>query len=192
MKKILVINGHPDDKSLCFELARQYKAGAESSGAECELVNLRDLEFNPILESGYRMRTELEPDLLKVQQQILDCDHLVLVYPNWWSTYPALLKGFIDRVFLPDFAFRYRENSVLWDKLLKGKSARLIVTMDTPGWYYWLINKSPGHNSMKKGILGFCGFGPVKITSFHSLRFSTETSRNKWISKVEKLGQELK
>ncbi len=192
MKKILVINGHPDSQSLCFELAKRYKSGADSSGAECELVNLRDLKFNPILESGYRMRTELEPDLLKVQQLILACEHLVLVYPNWWSTYPALLKGFIDRVFLPGFAFRYRENSVFWDKLLKGKSARLIVTMDTPAWYYWLFNKSPGHNSMKKGILGFSGIGPVKITSFHMLRSSNEKSRNKWIRRVEKLGQGLK
>ena len=155
-------------------------------------VNLRDLNFNPILASGYRMRTELEPDLLKVQQQIKDCDHLVLVYPNWWSTYPALLKGFVDRVFLPGFAFTYRENSPLWNKLLKGKSARMIVTMDTPGWYYYLINRSPGHNSMKRGILEFCGISPVKITSFHMLRSSGEKSRNKWISMVERLGREQK
>ncbi len=192
MKKVLVINGHPDRESLCFELAKRYKSGADSVGAECKLVNLADLKFNPILNSGYRKRTELEPDLVNVQQMILDADHLVFVYPNWWSTYPALLKGFIDRVFLPGFAFRYRENSVFWDKLLKGRSARIIVTMDTPGWYYYLINKMPGHNSMKIGILGFCGIGPVKITSFAPLRSSVEKDRKKWLDVAEKLGQKLK
>jgi multimeric flavodoxin WrbA len=107
MKKILIINGHPDKESLCTEFAKSYKAGAEKSSADCTLINLIDLNFDPILYYGYRKRTELEPDLLKVQQDILNADHLVFVYPTWWGTYPALLKGFIDRVFLPKFAFEF-------------------------------------------------------------------------------------
>ncbi len=157
MKKILIINGHPDKQSLCSELAFRYKKGADLAGAECKLVNLADLEFNPSLSNGYRKRTELEPDLLMMQQEILKAEHIVLVYPNWWGTYPALLKGFLDRVLLPGFAFSYRENSILLNKLLSGKTARLIVTMDSPGWYYALFLKSPGHTTMKKGILWFCG-----------------------------------
>jgi NAD(P)H dehydrogenase (quinone) len=187
-KKILIINGHPDKESFCTRLAESYKQGAESSNAICKLVNLTDLKFNPNLEFGYRKRTELEPDLLIIQQEILEANHLVFVYPNWWGTYPALLKGFIDRAFLPKFAFKPRENSLFWSKLLKGKSARLIVTMDTPKWYYSLFYKSPGHNSMKKNILNFCGVKPVKITSLSPLKGSGETIRNQWISKIELLG----
>jgi len=82
MKKILIINGHPDKLSLCFGLAESYKKGAESTGAECKLVNLVDLKFNPVLMNGYRERTELEPDLLKIQQDIVDANHLVFVYPT--------------------------------------------------------------------------------------------------------------
>lgn len=189
MKKILIINGHPDKKSFCFALAASYKKGADSAGAECKLVNLIDLNFNPILASGYREVSALEPDLLKMQQEILAAEHLVLVYPNWWATMPALLKGFIDRVFLPNFAFKYRENSPFWDKLLKGKSARLIVTMDTPKWYYWLINRNSGHNAMKIGVLEFCGINPVKITVFAPIKSSDETKRKKWLEETEKLGQ---
>ena len=191
MKKVLVINGHPDNQSLCSELAKSYKIGADLAGADCKLVNLIDLQFNPILSSGYRKRTELEPDLLAVQQEISAVDHIVLVYPTWWATYPALLKGFIDRVFLPGFAFKYREDSVLWDKLLVGKSARMIVTMDSPKWYYSLFMKNAGHRSMKKGILEFSGIKPVRITSFSPVKTSDETKRKSWISKVEKLGQKL-
>lgn len=192
MKKILIINGHPDKDSLCNEFAVSYKRGVETNSADCTLVNLIDLDFDPILHYGYRQRTELEPDLLKIQEAILNADHLVFVYPTWWGTYPALLKGFIDRVFLPKFAFKYRENSLLWDKLLQGKTARLIVTMDTPQWYYSLIFKKPGHNSMKKGILEFCGIKPVKISAFGPIKSSDEKKRQKWIKQIEKLGQKQK
>ncbi len=192
MKKILLINGHPDKESFCFALAESYKKGADAAGAECKLVNLIDLKFNPILTSGYRVVSELEPDLLQMQRDITNATHLVMVYPNWWGTYPALLKGFIDRVFLPNFAFKYLENSPLPAKLLKGKTARIIVTMDTPKWYYWLINRSPGHNSMKKAILEFCGISPVKIKSFGPLRSSTENKRKQWLKEVEELGKQLK
>jgi len=190
MKKILIINGHPDKKSFCFALAESYKKGADAAGAECKLVNLIDLKFNPILTSGYRVVSELEPDLLQMQHDITNATHLVLVYPNWWGTYPALLKGFIDRVFLPNFAFKYLENSPLPAKLLKGKTAQIIVTMDTPTWYYWLINRSPGHNSMKIGILEFSGITPVKINSFGPMRSSDENKRKQWLKEVEVLGKE--
>jgi putative NADPH-quinone reductase len=188
MKNILIINGHPDKESFCYALANQYKKGADNTGIDSKLVHLTDLNFDPILHFGYRKRRELEPDLIKMQEEIKKADHLVFVYPNWWGTYPALLKGFIDRVFLPKFAFKYRENSLLWDKLLKGKSARLIVTMDTPQWFYNFIYKKPGHNAMKKGVLHFCGIKPVKITTLGPVKMSNETKRKKWLEKVEKIG----
>ncbi|NCU31525.1 MAG: flavodoxin family protein, partial [Candidatus Moranbacteria bacterium] len=160
MKRILIINGHPDKVSLNNELAIAYKRGAEASGAKCILINLVDLEFDPILRYGYRQRTELEPVLVEAQKEILNAEHLVFVYPTWWGTYPALLKGFVERVFLPKFAFKYRENSLLWDKLLKGKTARLIVTMDTPKWYYSLVFKKMKGNisstNLRKLLVNVC------------------------------------
>lgn len=192
MKKILIINGHPDKESFCFALAESYKKGADTNGDQCQLVHLIDLKFNPILTYGYRLVSDLEPDLLKIQQDILQADHLVFVYPNWWATFPALLKGFIDRVLLPNFAFKYQEKGPFWDKLLKGKTARLIVTMDTPKWYYWLINKNAGHNAMKIGVLEFCGIKPVKISVFASVKSSDELKRKKWLAEVETLGRNQK
>ena len=192
MKQILIINGHPDKESLCHQLAESYKIGAEKAGTKCKLVNLADLDFNLNLSGGYRKRTELEPDLLMMQQEILNAEHIVLVYPNWWATFPALLKGFIDRVFLPGFAFKYRENSPMWDKLLKGRSARMIVTLDSPAWYYRIFMGNAGFKAMKKGILEFCGISPVKITSFNMVRSSSVQQRKNWIQQVEKLGEGLK
>ena len=190
--KILIINGHPDRESFCHALAARYKKGAESTGAECRLINLIELTFDPILTYGYRVVSELEPDLIRAQQDILWAENIVLVYPNWWGTYPALLKGFIDRIMLPNFAFKYHPKSVFWDKLLKGRSARLIVTMDTPKWYYALIYRSPGHNSMVRGILKFSGISPVHSTSFSVVKLSDEKQRSLWLDKVEELGKKHK
>ncbi len=192
MKRILIVNGHPDKESLCTALARQYKIGADRSGAECNLINLTDLDFSPVLKFGYKKRTDLEVDLLKVQKLVSNAEHLVFVYPNWWGTYPALLKGFVDRVFLPGYAFEYQDGSLFPKKLLSGKTARLIVTTDTPNWYYSLIYGKPGHNSMKKSILGFCGIKPVKISTFGQIKDSTDLQRRDWLEKVEKLGEKLK
>lgn len=189
MKKILIINGHPDKESFCFALAMSYKKGVDINEANCKLVHLIDVEFNPILKNGYRKIMELEPDLVQLQKDILWANHLVFVYPNWWATMPALLKGFIDRVFVPGYAFKYKENSPLWDKLLKGKTARLIVTMDTPKWYYWLINKSAGHNAMKIGVLEFCGIKPVNITCCTPIKTSDDAKRKKWLAEIELLGR---
>ncbi|WP_075590662.1 NAD(P)H-dependent oxidoreductase [Labilibacter marinus] len=191
MKNILIIQAHPDKDSFCSKLAQSYHIGATNS-CNCKLIHLSDLNFNLVLEHGYKKRTELEPDLLMAQEEIKKADHLVFVYPTWWGTMPASLKGFIDRTFLPGFAFKYRDNSALWDKLLTGKSARLIVTMDAPTWYYNIFYKKPGHQAMKKATLNFCGVKPVRISTFGSVKSSTVKKREQWLFKVRKLGEALK
>lgn len=192
MKKILIINGHPDKKSFNYGISKSYKIGAANSGAEIKEINIRELKFNPNLEFGYRKRTELEPDLLDAQEKIKWADHLVWVYPVWWGSVPAIMKGFIDRVFLSGFAFSKKENSVWWDKHLTGKTARLICTLDQPPWYYKWIYRSPSHNAMKKLTMQFVGIKKVKITTIGPIRLSKEEFRTKWLKKIEKLGKENK
>lgn len=192
MKKILIIQGHPDSESYNTALAEAYKKGAKAAGAEIKEILIRDLNFNPNLEFGYRKRTELEPDLLAAWEKIKWADHLVWIYPVWWGSLPAIMKGFIDRLFLPGFAFKKRENSPWWDKLLTGKSARIISTLDQPAWYYWLINKQPSYFAMKKLTLNFVGISPVKATTIGPIRLSKDDYRQKWLDKVERLGKGLK
>lgn len=190
--KILLINGHPDKESYNYALAAAYKKGALSSGAEVREINIRELNFNPNLEFGYRKRTELEPDLLAAQESVTWADHVVWIYPVWWGGVPAMLKGFIDRVLLPGFAFKKREGSVWWDKYLTGKSSRIICTMDQPTWFYRWINGRPSHIAMKKLTMQFVGIKKVRITSIGPLRLSKDSFREKWLQKVEKLGSQHK
>ncbi len=191
-KKVLIINGHPDKESFNFALARAYKEGVENSGAKVRQINIRDLDFNPNLQYGYRKRTELEPDLLEVQEALKWADHIVWVYPVWWGSVPAILKGFLDRVLLPGFAFKKREGSVWWDKYFTGKTARIICTLDQPTWYYRWVNGSPSHYAMKKLTMNFIGVKSVKITSIGPMRLSKDEFRKKWLRKVKKLGERSK
>ncbi|TYA84390.1 NAD(P)H-dependent oxidoreductase [Seonamhaeicola marinus] len=192
MKKILIINGHPDKESFNFALSEAYKSGAYASNAEVKEICIRDLKFNPNLQFGYRKRTELEPDLIDAQNKLKWASHLVWIYPVWWGSVPATMKGFLDRVLLPGFAFKKRENSVWWDKYFLGKTAHLICTMDQPSWYYKLIYRSPSHKAMKKLTMQFIGVKKVRITPIGSVRLSKEAYRLKWLKKVEQLGKKNK
>lgn len=189
MKKILIINGHPDKESFSFVLSESYRRGAEQSNAEIKEINIRELDFNPNLQFGYRKRTPLEPDLVDAQVKLKWADHLVWVYPVWWNSVPAIMKGFLDRVLLPGYAFDAKVNSLFYDKHFKGKTARIICTLDQPAWYYKLIYGSPSHNAMKRGTLNFIGVEKVKITTLGPVKHSKETFRLKWLKEVERLGQ---
>ncbi|TAE84222.1 MAG: flavodoxin family protein [Bacteroidetes bacterium] len=192
MKNILIINGHPNKDSFNFGIAAAYKNGAENAGATVKEVVIADLKFNPNLQFGYQKKSELEPDLLLAWEKIKWADHLVWVHPVWWGGLPAITKGFIDRLFLPGFAFKYRENSVWWDKLLAGKSGHIITTLDQPSWYYWFKYGRPSVNQLKKATLGFCGVAPINVTYLGVIKTADITLREKWLNRVTEMGKKLK
>lgn len=191
MNNLLIINAHPDKQSFNYALSKSYMSGIDKKKWQVEVINLADLTFNPVLQHGYRKRNELEPDLLDALEKIKAAKHLVWFFPMWWYGVPALLKGFIDRVFLPGIAFEYLEGKPLPKKLWKGKTAHLIITADTPRWYDWLFIGSPAINQFKKGTLQFCGINPVKVTYIAPIRNSTEKFRKQWIEKVKLLGEKI-
>ncbi len=188
-KKILVINGHPDVESFNQALSQSYIDGVKQSGSSVHSINIRELDFNPNLKFGYRKRTELEPDLLNAIEQIKEADHLVWVFPMWWYGYPAIMKGFIDRVFLPGITFEFVEGKPIPKGLLKGKTGRIIMTADTPRWYDRLFMESPAINQFKKGTLRFCGIKPVKVTYIATIKNSTDTFRKKQLNRVFEMGK---
>lgn len=188
MKKILIINGHPNKESFNFGIAESYRKGAVESGAEVKEIIIAELDFNPNLQFGYQKIMQLEPDLIQAWEKIVWADHLVWIHPVWWGGLPAITKGFIDRLFLPGYAFRYRKNSVWWDKLLKGKTAHIITTLDQPGLYYRLMFGRPSVNQLRKSVLQFCGIKPVKVTYIGIIKTSDENQRKIWLNKVKLAG----
>ncbi|RQO31701.1 NADPH:quinone reductase [Taibaiella sp. KBW10] len=189
---IVIINGHPNPDAFNFGIAAAYREGALASGANVAEIIIADLEFNPNLQYGYQQRTEWEPDLVAAWEKIQWADHLVWVHPVWWGGLPAITKGFIDRVFLPGKAFQYRANSVWWDKLLKGKSAHIITTLDQPSWYYRFSFGRPSVNQLKQSTLAFCGISPVKVTYVGVIKTADAPKRAKWLRKIHDLGMRRK
>lgn len=184
-RKILVILGQPQKQSYGAALMQAYVEGARAAGAEVRELYLGDVQFNAVAAGG---PAPLEPDLAQAQASITWAEHLVFVYPIWWGTIPALLKGFIERAFAPGFAVNFRKDSLLWDKLLTGRSARLIVTLNTPSFIYRWVFGRPGHNTMKRTILEFSGIKPVRITEVGPINGSTDEKRKRWLDDVRALG----
>lgn len=188
MKSILVINAHPSSDSLSATLANAYATAAKAGGFNIDLVHLSDLKFDPVLHKGYKSIQTLEPDLVQMQTRITAAAHVVFVFPVWWGSVPALFKGFLDRTLLPGYAFKYRTGSPMWDKLLAGRTARIIVTSDGPIWWNRFIFKDSTINMMKKAVLEFCGF-KVKVTQMGSVKTAKPQQIQKFISKIAELGR---
>ncbi len=186
MKKIVVILGHPDSESFNQALFDQYVQHLDSTKTQCETIEIRQLQFDPNLKYGYRKRMELEPDLLEAQRKLKWADHLVFIFPLWWGSVPAIMKGFFDRVLLPGYAFKKREDSVWWDKYFKGKSARMIVSMDQPAWYFRWVYHRPVYHALKQMTLQFIGVKKVQYQTVGIVRNSTKQQRDSWLQAVKR------
>lgn len=187
-KKIFVLDANPRAGSFCAALAENYVQGAKSTGHEVRVTHLRQLRFDLNLAGGYVEITELEPELLQQQEYLRWCEHFVLVTPLWWMGLPALLKGYFDRVFLPGFAFKYRRDNPFWDRLLAGRSARVIYTQDSPQLFAKIARRDCFWHMIHGGVLGFCGFKPVRRMVCSSLRHASDKQRNRWLDKARQLG----
>jgi NAD(P)H dehydrogenase (quinone) len=194
MKNILLILGHPSENSFCNALLDAYQKGAEAKGANCKILYISRLEFNINLSDGYKTGAEipLEKDLIEAQQSILWADHVVMAYPNWWGFMPAVAKGFIDRVLMPGFAFKNHSGKIFPEKLLAGKSIRLLITMDTPKWWFYLIYRASQYQILKDIVFGYVGFDPIRYSTFGFMRKSTDAQRKTWLRKTEQLGMKFK
>lgn len=190
-KKILIILGHPDQNSLSGAIADHYETAASDVTHEVQRVNLGDLTFDPILRRGYREVQPLEPDLVALQEQITWADHLVIVYPNWWCTMPALLKGMFDRLWLPDFSFNFNKQTGRVEQRLKGKTARVFIISGTQSPFRTWWNYGDYTNEIQHGILGFAGV-KAAVTPFGPSDKVTDSLKTKWLLTAEKLGRQGK
>ena len=189
--KILLLDAHPDRERFASYLLDIYRQ-ALPEDAEVELVAMRDIAFDPVLRHGYRRRTEWEPGLHDLAAKLDTCDHLVIAFPMWWGSEPAELKGLLDRLLLPGFAFAYRDNSSLWDKYLTGRSADVIATMDTPPLFLRLLYGNALVTRWKRQVLGFCGFKPVRVLACGPIKHGGwEKGLPRWRRKIEHFARSI-
>lgn len=187
--QVLVIDGHPDEGRLTSLLLDHYAANLNADTTTTRIA-VRDLVFDPNLKRGYSAEQKWEPDLERAAAAIDACDHLIVAFPMWWGAEPMLLKGLLDRILLPGFAFRYHQKDLFWDRLLAGRSADLIVIMDTPPWYLQLIYGDPVGRRWRKQIFEFCGFKPVRILRLGPTRRGAASKRlPNWKKQIARLAE---
>ncbi len=191
MKKILIINGHPKKGSFSSLIVEQYIKGAKEAGAELREINVTDLPIENYLRYDHYGKSELGLEIKNSQDDVEWAEHIVFVHPVWWGSMPAILKCFIDVVFASGFAFRYKAGSKMPEKLLKGKTARIITTMDTPYFIYKYLFGAPSVNQLKSRTLEFCGISPIKVSYFGPVQSSTDKKRNIFLGEVFELGKRL-
>ncbi|SIT19210.1 Putative NADPH-quinone reductase (modulator of drug activity B) [Chryseobacterium ureilyticum] len=187
MKKIVVINGHPDKESFNAALAHAYISSAVNSGAEVRYIAIGELNFNPNLQFGYRQRMELEPDLLKALEDILWSEHQVWIHPIWWLGMPAVMKGFFDRAFLPGITFK-RNKKGESEGLLNVKSARIITTAgDVSLKLYEEEYQSSGLIQLQKGILEYCGVSSIENHFIGPLYELDVNDLKRWLNTMKEI-----
>jgi putative NADPH-quinone reductase len=194
-KRVLLIQGHPDNvmPHLCHSLADAYATGAQDAGHTVRSVQVTELDF-PLLRSQEAWeKGQLPASLQQAQADILWAEHIVLFFPLWLGDMPALLKGFLEQVARPGFAFEYvKDGTSFSKKRLVGKSARVVVTMGMPALVYRLYFRAHSVKSLERNILGFIGIAPIHETLIGSVGNLDAYKSNNWLAKLRQLGRDAK
>ena len=186
MTRILVIDAHPDPDPARFvhALAKAYVAGARRY--EVRLLELAQLDF-PLLHSTRDwLKGEPPAAIAAAQADISWAEHIALFYPLWLGDVPALLKAFLEQAMRPGFALEYRDNR-LPKKLLKGRTARIVVTMGMPAFFYRLYYGAHSVKSLERNILKFVGIRPVERTILGAVD-ADAARRREWLAEMKQLG----
>lgn len=191
-QRIVLIQGHPDATAphLCHALAQAYADGAIAAGHEVRQIDIAAIDF-PWLRSQHEWELGLLPASLKpAQADIGWAQHIVLFFPLWLGDMPALLKGFLEQVARPGFAFGPEGGNPFGRKGLKGRSARVVVTMGMPALVYRWYFRAHSLKALERNILGFVGFGPIHETLVGMVDRLGEKGVAQWQAKLRKLGRQ--
>lgn len=192
-RHIAIIIGHPDTspKRLCRALAESYAEGARSRGHHVAIIDIATLDFPLLRTTEEFQHGAIPPGLAGAARAITDAEHIVFVFPLWLGTVPALLKGFLEQVMRPGTAFAYPEGGKqgFGKTLLKGRSARVVVTMGMPALFYRFWYLGHGIAGMRRNILHFVGIRPVRQTLFGLVEGVGAAKREAWLAKMRVLGE---
>ncbi|MBS0219382.1 MAG: NAD(P)H-dependent oxidoreductase [Proteobacteria bacterium] len=187
---VVVLNGHPDarSKGLCHALAEAYAEGAREAGKSAQRIDVAMLDFGFVSSQAEFEKGKPPADIACAQKQILKADHLVVIFPLWLGDTPAVLKAFLEQTLRPGFAFSYRPTGFPI-KHLKGRSARIIVTMGMPAFVYRWFFRAHGLKNLERNILRFVGFSPVRATLLGSIATCGKATIERRLAEVKDLGR---
>lgn len=183
---VLIILGHPNNKSFNHSIANTCKKELEANGHSVFFHDLYAENFNPV---HHIETTNSEKDIKLHFSHLASCDAIIVIHPNWWGQPPAIIKGWIDRVLVPGVAYDF----VLNDKgdyipigLLKATIGLVLNTSNTPNNDNDILD-----TIWKNNIFKICGVNNVERINFGLVKNSSETQRYKWLIEVEQLVNSL-
>lgn len=185
--RIFILLGHSDPATLSGAFADCYEEHAIAAGHEVRRQNIGEMHFDPILHEGYKAIQQLEPDLTDFQENVRWAEHFVLIYPTWWSSMPAMLKGLFDRAWLPHYAFNFANHGLTWKKLLKRRTARVITSANT--WPPVLrLMYGPPTVVPELCLLRFAGIR-ARSTVFGPSERASDRAKARWFRTIERLAK---
>ncbi len=190
-KRILIIDGHPDigEGRFVHALVAAYREAAEAAGHEVRILQPAKIDF-PFLCGNEDFLSGTPPESIRrAQADITWSNHLVILFPLWLGAMPALLKGFLEQVMRPGFAFKAAEDGKFPKKLLIGKSARIVVTMGMPAIFYRWYFRAHSLKSLERNILGFVGIKPIRASIVGSVEAMSAGKREAWLQRMRQLAQ---
>ena len=191
-RRLTIVQGHPDPggNRLCHAIADAYALGAAAAGHEVTRIEVARLDF-PILRTKEEFEHgNLPENLAEAQRAIVSAQHLVVIFPLWHGTMPALLKAFIEQVMRPGVALEYREHGFP-KGLLAGRSARLVVTMGMPALIYRWYFRAHGVRGLERSVLKFAGMKPVRETLLGMVDAASAAKRRSWLDRMRHYGRRL-
>lgn len=189
-KRIALIQGHPDpaDGHFGHALAEAYERAATAAGHEVRIIEVARLELPPLRNAQEWEWKPVPEPVAQAQRSIAWAQHLVIVFPLWLGDMPALLKGFFEQALRPGFAIGKAAPGRMAKGLLKGRSARIVVTMGMPAFFYRAYYRAHSVKSLKRNILEFCGVSPVRTTLIGMVEGRSE-ARAEWLARLAVLGR---
>ncbi len=167
----VIVYAHPNSKSLNAKILDKTIEAMKDIEENYQLIDLYADDFDPRLifnEEKKRKNLYLEEDGKKYRELIGEADNIIFIYPVWWNDMPAILKGFIDKIFAAEFAYRFK--GIFQEGLLRGKKVLIINTMDEPKFYVKFFMRESHFKNFKKNILNFCGIKKVEKFTFFGVK----------------------
>lgn len=191
-RRLLVLQGHPDAQARHFGhgLADAYAQGAHEAGHLTRTVDVAALDF-PLLRSQADWdHGPLPASLQPVQDAIAWAEHVVVFFPLWMGGMPAVLKGLFEQVLRPGFAVTHAGGQAASNRLLRGRSARIVVTMGMPAMVYRWYFRAHSLKALERNMLGMVGISPIHETLVGSVDAIDEATRAAWLRKLSALGRQ--
>ena len=192
----LIVFNHPYGGSFCGAILAAVERGLKTGGHKCRVINLDQDDFDPVMRSkdllafvgagraGGNALDAIDDQVREYKEHLEWADHLVMIFPVWWMTTPAMTKGFIDKVIFPAIAYDMKDGRLV--SRLSLRKVTVITTMNTPADIYRDVFGNPLEGSLIKGTFRQIGIENIEWTSLNEVKQVSREQREAWLEEIER------